>query len=442
VRARAAVAGQDGGAVGRPASEAGGAGLREGGAVWRHAAMDRATTGAARPRIALVIRGLAGRAGGAERLYCEMAGMFAAAGYPVTCLHLDASDAPPFYPLADGIERRNLWRPARERALVERAAVFAGRLPRLPAIAPLTWLGRNLAFVRGLVAAFRALRPDVVVSFLPPANTPALLAGRLTGTAVIPTNHNVPSEDYGATDRWEQNPIDRALRLRLLDGAARIHVLFPAFAAGFPAALRPRIVAIPNYVAPALAVPAPEAGRRPVVLSVGRLTTVKDHATLIDAWAALGPRRRDWLLRVHGDGPEHAALAAQIVRLGVGDAVDLAGPTADIGRAYREASILAHPARFEGFGLAVAEGMASGLPVVAFADCAGVREYLRDGEGGLLADRAGGPAALADALARLIADPGLRARLGAGAIAAVAPFSLASYRDRWFALVEDVAARR
>jgi glycosyltransferase involved in cell wall biosynthesis len=371
-------------------------------------------------RIVLVMRLLADRHGGAERVFGDLANLLDGAGHQVIVAHYDArSGALPRF--APGIERVNL-----------RAGATAGRLA----------LGRRAHFTARLAALFRAQRPDLVISFLPPANTPALLAGRLTGTRVVPTNHNVPEQDYRSRERWSQSPIDRRLRLAALRFATRIHVLFPSFAAWFPPALREKIVAIPNGVSPEIWTAWSSAPRRREIVAAGRLAPVKAYATLIDAWALIAARHPDWSVVIAGDGPEAPALRAQIVERGVAASCRLAGRVPDIARLFLEAEIMAHPARFEGFGLAVAEAIACGAPPVAFADCAGVNEIVKDDENGLLVDRAGGAAALAAGLERLIDDAALRERLRAAGRASIATYAPDAFRDRWLALVDEVAAAR
>ena len=60
------------------------------------------------------------------------------------------------------------------------------------------------------------------------------------------------------------------------------------------------------------------------------------------------------------------------------------GHTNAITRAYLAASLLCHPAEHEGWGLAVTEAIAAGVPAVGFADCPGVNQLIRDGENGVL----------------------------------------------------------
>ena len=101
-------------------------------------------------------------------------------------------------------------------------------------------------------------------------------------------------------------------------------------------------------------------------------------------------------------------------------------------------AIFCHPAEFEGFGLAPAEALALKMPVVAFADCPGVNQFVVDGVNGILVDRAGGAEALAEALEKLIADDELRRRLGENGPASVASFTEEHFADAWVELIERV----
>jgi glycosyltransferase involved in cell wall biosynthesis len=74
--------------------------------------------------------------------------------------------------------------------------------------------------------------------------------------------------------------------------------------------------------------------------------------------------------------------------------------------------------------------------MVAFDDCAGLRELIVDGTNGLLLRR--DPIVLVAALDRLINDAALRARLSAAAPASMAPYSLDAYRTRWLTLLDEV----
>src|SRR5262249_4412772 len=85
-------------------------------------------------------------------------------------------------------------------------------------------------------------------------------------------------------------------------------------------------------------------------------------------------------------------------------------PPSELARLYARAAVVACPSRREGFGVVCAEAMAHARPVVASA-VGGLRDLVVDGETGILVPP-GDVAALRAALERLLADAGLRRRLG------------------------------
>lgn len=84
--------------------------------------------------------------------------------------------------------------------------------------------------------------------------------------------------------------------------------------------------------------------------------------------------------------------------------------TANVPSKLKEASIFAFPSLFEGFGLALAEAFAMGLPAVGCKDCSAVNTLIRDGENGFLTEST--PEAFAKGLAKLMESEELRRKLG------------------------------
>ncbi len=134
----------------------------------------------------------------------------------------------------------------------------------------------------------------------------------------------------------------------------------------------------------------------PHVLYAGRLSAEKGVLELVQA-------ARDLPLVVAGDGP---------LRDRVPGALGFVPHDRLLGL-YERAAVVVCPSRREGFGVACAEAMAAGRPVVASA-VGGLRDLVVDGETGLLVPP-GDPVALRAALARLLGDAGLRERLGRAA---------------------------
>lgn len=157
----------------------------------------------------------------------------------------------------------------------------------------------------------------------------------------------------------------------------------------------------------------PSAGD-PVVLFVGTLKPWHGVEVLLQA-AALAQER--WQVRIVGDGPQGPVLAAQAARLGLD--VDFRGAVApgDIPAALAGAAVSVAPYPVLAGGsdqyfspLKIYEYAAAGLPVVA-SRVGQVPSIVRHAVNGLLVEPSD-PAALADAIDSLVADPGFAQRLG------------------------------
>lgn len=175
------------------------------------------------------------------------------------------------------------------------------------------------------------------------------------------------------------------------------------------------------------------------IVTVGRLDWVKGTDLVLDAFARLKGAGVRFEAHLVGDGPLRGGLRAQAERLGLGGMLHWHHGAADVRGLLRRADLFVTGTRFETFGMAVLEAIASGVPVVA--PRVGAIEEVAGDDSGLLVDaepRAGLGSRLADALERLAADPELRARLGAsGRARALARFAPASLAEG----VTDVYAR-
>jgi glycosyltransferase involved in cell wall biosynthesis len=208
-------------------------------------------------------------------------------------------------------------------------------------------------------------------------------------------------------------------------------------AAALPAWARPAIV--PNAVDPhAFDVPGPATPDGFEVACAARLTPEKGVDVLVRAAALLRVDLGDLrVLVLGGTQAGHESYRAELTRLaeelGVADAVCFAGFVEHPYERWAGARVYVQPSRQEGFGLAVAEAMASGLPVVASA-VGGLVEVLDEGRAGLLVPP-DAPTALARTVKTLLGDPAEAARLAdAGRARAAAHYTV----DRMLDGVEAV----
>jgi glycosyltransferase involved in cell wall biosynthesis len=174
----------------------------------------------------------------------------------------------------------------------------------------------------------------------------------------------------------------------------------------------------------------------PVIGSVGSLCKEKGHAHLIRAFARVRSRLPDARLLLVGSGPDALLLARVAAECGCADAVHFAGERADVVECIQAMDVFAFPTLTEGFGLALAEAMACGVPVVASA-VGGVPELVTDGVSGFLVPPAD-PSALAAAILRILESPDLANRLSTVTLRNIADnFSV----DRMTSQVSDLYIR-
>lgn len=148
----------------------------------------------------------------------------------------------------------------------------------------------------------------------------------------------------------------------------------------------------------------------PLAIVVAKLMEQKGHAVLLDALASLGHDATDLHTVLVGDGDLRADLEAQARRLGLDGRVHLVGARSDIPDLLAASDLFILPSRWEGLPMALLEALASRLPVIA-SSVSGTREVIEHGTHGLLVSP-GDPRALADAIARMRADPQGAARMG------------------------------
>lgn len=173
------------------------------------------------------------------------------------------------------------------------------------------------------------------------------------------------------------------------------------------------------------------------IIAVARYSHEKGIDLLLEAWAKVEKRTKEWRLDVYGDG-DTTAFNALIDRLGIDrNRCLLNGRTGDIEKEYLRSSIAVCSSRFEGFGMIIIEAMACGLAVVSF-DCPwGPQSIIKNGEDGFLVEN-GNIEKMADALVRLIEDDNKRHTFAKNAIQNVKRFQMDRIAEQWRELFENV----
>jgi glycosyltransferase involved in cell wall biosynthesis len=147
-----------------------------------------------------------------------------------------------------------------------------------------------------------------------------------------------------------------------------------------------------------------------VIGSIARLSEQKGHVHLLDAAARVLQKRPEVRVLIAGDGDRAEALRAQAHALGITERVVFAGHREDVADVLGAIDIFCISSLYEGTPLSLFEAMAAGKTIVSTA-VDGCREVLEEGVTGLLVPPRD-PAALADALRRVVEDTDFARRLG------------------------------
>jgi glycosyltransferase involved in cell wall biosynthesis len=175
----------------------------------------------------------------------------------------------------------------------------------------------------------------------------------------------------------------------------------------------------------------------PMILSVARLVEKKGLSDLIAAADILRRRSRVFHVEIIGSGPQREALKAQVKQLRLTDRVRLPGAQAHdvVCLAYQRASVFVLPCVIasngdrDGIPNVLLEAMASGVPVVS-TPVSGIPELIESGHDGLLVPP-NDPAALADAIDKLLASQEMRESLARAARTKIeSSFSLDASAER------------
>ena len=361
--------------------------------------------------LVLVISSL--RAGGAERVMATLAGAWAERGHRVELVTTHDGGQPPHYQVSSAVQLRSVD-------------------PRL------SGLRKQLAIIKALRDLVKTSRPDVIVSFLTSTNILTLAACRGLGVPVV-VSERIDPDKKRIKRRWS------LLRRLMYRDASLVIAQTPTAAARYEHLAPGRIRVIPNPLE--LPVDSTDGSpcssettvhmTGPTIIAVGRLRPAKGFDLALRAMAMLPPALDQWRLLILGEGPSRNDLISLRDELGLKERVSLPGLVPDPWPWLRRADIFLLPSRSEGFPNALCEAMAAGLPVIA-ADCpSGPADIITPDIDGLLVPSEN-PAAIAQALERLMTSPELRRRLAQKAPEVANRCSLDTIMTAWGGILSEV----
>ncbi len=348
----------------------------------------------------IVTPGLSG--GGAERVATNIANALSAYGHEVAVA-----------PVYDDKHEYRLTEEARISACLSTRKGIRGTLDRSVKLKKL----------------LSAEHPDVTLSFV----ITDMAFSELTAAPVVQTLRNDP---------WNEgtNKAHKVLRDFAFQRASAVVFQTGKSMEYFPDSIRAKGIVLPNPLEVA-SLPrwSGDATKREFI-AAGRLEPQKNYPMLFRAFACFSATHPDHVLSVYGEGSQRKELESLIRDLGMDGRIVLKGRTNQVHECMAAASCFVMSSDYEGVSNSMLEALCIGMPcVVTDHSPGGAREYITDGENGLLT-KVGDFEDMARAMARIADEPGLAERLGAKAALTRGRVDSETVCRQWERMLLDVAA--
>jgi glycosyltransferase involved in cell wall biosynthesis len=365
-------------------------------------------------------------AGGVERVITLKASYFAEQyGYDVTIIVTEGKGRDSFFPLSDKVKVVNL--------AINFEELWTCSFIRKVFI----YLKKQHLFKQLLSQKLLRIRPDITIStlrreinFLNDIPDGSKKIGELHVNRANYRNFKTEKSNYLKdlfAKLWANNLVGH---LKKLD---KLVVLTKEDCLAWPELKNTCVIPDPLPFTPSQVSPLTE--KR--VIAVARYSHEKGIDLLLQAWAEVEKQCADWRLDVFGEGDtvsyEHLIDELAIDR----SRCKLNGCTNEIEHEYQKSSVAVCSSRFEGFGLAIVEAMACGLPVVSFDCLWGPHEIITNGENGLLVEN-GNIIKMADAINILIRNKKYREQIGKKSVVSVQQYNRSQIVQKWNDLFKKI----
>lgn len=357
--------------------------------------------------ITFFIGGLSG--GGAERVTCNLANYLVNRGHKVEILTM--ADDKPSYTLSRSVYRKTLLKDNERKNFIYNSLL---RLYRF-------------------YAYLRKTESDAIVVMLPITTIMLLRMKCFTKAKIIAAERNIPTIYSGKVQGQLKRLASKA------DGWV---FQTESQKEWYADAHIKEDVVIPNAINPDFIKPAYNGKRRKVIVTSGRLTSQKNHALLIQAFAKIKPLFPDYRIVIYGEGEKRKELEDIARSLRIGDAVEMPGYSTNIAESIYDASLFVLSSDFEGMPNALMEAMALGLPCIS-TDCdgGGARFLIQNGTNGLLIPK-GDINVLSEAMNRMLSDRAFAEQCGHEAHKICKLLAPKKIYGRWEAFIKEIAKEK
>lgn len=370
-------------------------------------------------------------AGGAEKVYCNMANHFCEKNEVVN-ICCDNKVGQPFYNVDKSVKFINIA--GNDKIIVPGSVKFRGEIVRILRSLGLKCTLPRTQYLRAVKAKrleniLHKENPDVVICY----DMDSAMAMQLTGFSkdkIIVMFHN-------KIERFLKNMTND--EKAFLKSIRKNQVLLESDKKKLEEIGFTNVVCIGNIV-PKIDIPKNNK-REKVIIHVGRLDKIQKRQHLaIEAFAKIAAKYPDWTMKFIGGNSNPPGYEIELKNLikkyGLEKQVILAGTTSKVTEELLKASIFVFPSAYEGFPLAMTEAMSAGLPVVGFNNALAVNEMIVDGKTGILSEYS--VDAFAVCLEKMMNDEAMTFDMGANAKESIKVYSADAIYGKWDSILLDL----
>lgn len=377
---------------------------------------------------------LIGTHGGIEKIVSSFANAFAARGHEVVIMTRDKRKGSLFFPVSPQIRLLNLHDEVQKNWGIFRQIGYKILRRRKNAVALLQkfpFFDREKAAADIVSAEVCKINPDIILS-CGIADSVDLLHGQQNKIPLIQMFHSLPSVYFHAKNKVTRGNISQALKKISL-----AQVLLPSFVKDLQKYYNGKITVIGNPVELTDKNISYAAKDQYRIIYMARLDQHKQQDLLIKAFALLAPQYPQWEVSLWGSAEKSKRQELQklISKLKLEKQVFLRGVTAEAQKELLKSDICAFPSAFEGFGLALSEAMAVGLPCVGLKTASAVNELIVNNINGCLADST--PEDFAAKLKTLMDSSETRQRFGLAGKEMIKRYNPETIWNKWEELIKE-----
>lgn len=281
---------------------------------------------------------------------------------------------------------------------------------------------------------WKALKPDLILSFLGKNNVMALSTGTKEGFKVVVSVRSDPDREYSSASL-------KAAMLTTFRKAAGVVVQSQGAKDRFPKYIQKKCIILPNAIDPSFIRPRYVGDREKKIVMVARLNENKNQAMVMEAFKeATKDKFSDYRLVFYGDGPARSQLRRLAESLGVEKRVEFKGNVTHVAEHIEKAYMFILASNYEGMPNSLIEAMSLGLACISTdCPCGGPRDLIEDGVNGLLVP-VGDKDAMAAAMIRILEDRELADKMGTEACKIQEKCSPEVTNTKWKKFFEKIIA--